>query len=191
MRWTMSHPMRFLVLGGVIVVLTGCSDTAPTAPAPDGSAAVLAPTVIGQARGKPTRSPLPPAEDFEAPAGLWCSFGVFVHDIVNNQVVKTFPPEPNGDIVQLITGNYVTSVTNTSTGKSITVNISGPGRITIHPDGSATLEATGRWFLAEIENAPATAFISSGRVVISIAPDGLPTLVSQSGKLEDICALLS
>jgi hypothetical protein len=187
----MSHLMRFLVLGGMIVVSTGCSDTAPTAPAPGGDAAAPAPMVIAQARGKPTRSPLPPAEDFEAPPGLWCSFGVFVHDIVNNQVIKTFPPEPNGDVVQLITGRYVTSVTNTSTGKSITVNISGPGRVTIHPDGSVTLEATGRWFLAEIENAPATAFISSGRVVISIAPGGPPTLVSQSGHVEDICALLS
>ena len=187
----MSHPVRFLVVGGLLVMLGGCSDTAPTAPPPNGSAAVLAPTVIGQARGKPTRSPLPPAEDFEAPAGLWCSFGVFVHDIVNNQVVKTFPPEPNGDIVQLITGRYVTSVTNTSTGKSITVNISGPARITTHPDGSATLVATGRWFIADVENAPTEAFISSGRVVVSFAPDGTATLVSQSGHVEDICALLS
>lgn len=181
----MSRPMRFLVVGGVIVVLTGCSDKAPTAPALDANPPRIS------AIGKPTRSPLPPAEDFEAPAGLWCSFGVFVHDIVNNQVLKTFPPEPNGDIVQLITGNYVTRLTNTSTGKSIRVNISGPARITTHPDGSTTLEATGRWFLGEIVNAPFTVFISSGRVVISIAPDGTPTLVSQSGKVEDLCALLS
>src|SRR5215207_7970574 len=147
MRWTMSHPMRFLVLGGVIVVLTGCSDTAPTAPAPGGNAAVPAPVVIGQARGKPTRSPLP-AGPFELAAGVVCSFGVFAEDIVNNQVVKTFPPEPNGDIVLLATGAFVTRLTNTSTGKSVTVNTSGPGRFTIHPDGSATLEAWGRWFFA-------------------------------------------
>ena len=181
----MSHPVRFLVVGGLLVMLGGCSDTAPTAPTLEANPPRIS------AIGKPTRSPLPPAEDFEAPAGLRCSFGVFVHDIVNNQVVKTFPPKPNGDIVQLITGRYVTSVTNTSTGKSITVNISGPARITTHPDGSATLVATGRWFLGEIVNAPFTVFISSGRVVISIVPDGLPTLVSQSGHLEDICALLS
>jgi hypothetical protein len=182
--------MRFLVLGGVIVVLTGCSDTAPTAPAPGGNAAVLAPMVIAQARGKPTRSPLP-AEPFEAPPGLFCTFGVFSEPIVNNQVVKTFPPEPNGDIVQLATGAFVTRLTNTSTGKSITVNISGPGRFTIHPDGSATLEAWGRWFFALIENARLNAFISSGRVVVSIAPDGTATLVSQSGHEEDVCVLLS
>jgi hypothetical protein len=186
----MSHPMRSLVLGGVIVVLTGCSDTAPTAPALGGNAAVLAPKVIGQARGKPTRSPLP-AGPFEAPAGLFCSFGVLSEPVVNNQVVKTFPPEPNGDIVQLATGAFVARLTNTSTGKSITVNISGPGRFTIHPDGSATLEASGRWFFAVVENAPFSAFISSGRAVLSIAPDGTVTLVSQSGHVEDVCALLS
>jgi hypothetical protein len=187
----MSHPMRFLVLGGVIVVLTGCSDTAPTAPAPDGNAAVPAPMAIGLARGKPTRSPLL-AGPFEVPAGVACSFGVLGGEpIVNNQVLKTFPPEPNGDIVQLATGALVFTVTNASTGKSITVNASGPGRITIHPDGSTTLEAWGRWFLGLIENAPFTLFISSGRVVISIAPDGTPTLVSQSGHVEDVCALLS
>jgi hypothetical protein len=93
--------------------------------------------------------------------------------------------------VQLATGNFVTRMTNTSTGKSITINISGPGRFIIHPDGSFTLEATGRWFLGLIENAPFTAFISSGRVVISFAPDGTGTLVSQSGPVEDVCALLS
>jgi hypothetical protein len=189
----MSHPMRFLVLGGVIVVLTGCSDTAPTAPALGGNAAVLAPKVVGQARGKPTRSPLPSSEPFEVPAGLVCSFGVFVETIVNNQVVKTFPPEPNGDIVQLATGAFVTRLTNTTTGKSITVNISGPGRFTIHPDGSATLEAWGRWnfFFIDAVNAGTKAIINSGRVVLSIAPDGTQTLVSQSGHEEDVCVLLS
>ena len=186
----MSHPLRFLVLGGVIVVLTGCSDTAPTAPAQVGIAAVPAPMVIGQARGKPTRSPLP-AEGFETPPGVLCSFGVLNEILVNNQVNKTFPPKPNGDIVQLATGNFVVQFTNTSTGKSITVNMSGPGRFTIHPDGSATLVATGRWFLGLIENAPFTAFISSGRVVVSFAPDAPATLVSQSGRVEDLCALLS
>jgi hypothetical protein len=179
----MSHPVRFLVVGGLLVISGGCSDTAPTAPALEANPRI-------SAIGKPTRSPLL-AGPFEIPAGVVCSFGVFGEDIVNNQVVKTFPPGPNGDIVQLATGNFVLRLTNTSTGKSITVNISGPGRFTIHADGSTTLEAWGRWFLALIENAPFTAFISSGRVVISFAPDGTATVVSQSGHVEDVCALLS
>jgi hypothetical protein len=186
----MSHPARFLVVGGLL--LGGCSDTAPTTPAPGGNAAVLTPLVIAQARGKPTRSPLL-AGPFEVPAGTVCSFGVSGEVIVNNQVVKTFPPEPNGDIVQLATGAFVTRLTNTSTGKSITVNISGPGRFTIHPDGSATLEAWGRWnfFFFDAVNAGTKAIINSGRIVLSIAPDGTQTLVSQSGHEEDVRVLLS
>lgn len=179
----MSRSVRFLVVGGLLVMLGGCSDTAPTAPALEANPRI-------SAIGKPTRSPLP-AGPFEAPAGLFCSFGVLSEPVVNNQVVKTFPPEPNGDIVQLATGAFVARLTNTSTGKSITVNISGPGRFTIHPDGSIILEASGRWFFAVIENAPFSAFISSGRAVLSIAQDGTVTLVSQSGHVEDVCALLS
>ena len=180
----MSHPARFLVVGGLLVMLGGCADTEPTAPALGANPSRIS------ASGKPTRSPLP-AGDFEAPAGLLCSFGVLSEPVVNNQVVKTFPPEPNGDIVQLATGAFVTRLTNTSTGKSITVNISGPGRFTIHPDGSATLEASGRWFFAMIENAPFSAFISSGHAVLSLGSEGTVTLVSQSGRVEDVCALLS
>ena len=186
----MSHRERFLLIGGLLVIVGGCSDTAPTAPAPGGNAAVPAPMAIGQARGKPTRSPLI-AGDFELAPGQVCSFGVLNEVLVNNQVVKTFPPKPNGDIVQLATGAFIARLTNTSTGKSITVNTSGPGRFTIRPDGSVIVEAWGRWFLALIENAPFDAFISSGRVVFSITPDGTVTLVSQSGHVEDVCALLS
>jgi hypothetical protein len=185
----MSHPKHFLMLA-VIVVSNGCSDTAPTAPAPGGGAAGLAPMTIGQARGKPTRSPLP-AGPFEAPPGLLCSFGVLSEPVVNNQVIKTFPPEPNGDIVQLATGAFVTRLTNTSTGQSISVNISGPGRFVIHPDGSATLEASGRWFFAAVENAPFSAFINSGHAVLSIGTDGTVTLLSHRGHVEDVCGVLS
>ena len=181
----MSHPARLLVAGGLLVMLSGCSDTTPTAPALGANPPRLS------AIGKPTRTPLL-AGPFEVPAGAACSFGVLGGEpIMNNQVLTTFPSEPNGDIVQLATGALVFTLTNASTGKTITVNTSGPGRITIHPDGSTTLEAQGRWFLGFIEGAPFTLFISSGRVVFSIAPGGPPTLVSQSGHVEDVCALLS
>jgi hypothetical protein len=164
-------------------MLGACSDTTPTAPALQANPQM-------SAIGKPTRTPLL-AGPFEVPPGVACNFGVLGGEpIINNQVLTTFPPEPNGDVVQLATGALVFTLTNTSTGKTITVNISGPGRITIHPDGSTTLEAQGRWFLGFVEG-PYTLFISSGRVVISFAPDGTPTLVSQRGRVEDVCALLS
>jgi hypothetical protein len=188
----MSYRTHMLVLGGVIATLAACSDTAPTSPAAGEALPVFSPKVIGQGNGKPTRSPFV-AEPFELPAGEICSFGVLSEPIVNKQVVTTFPPEPNGDVVQLATGAFVLRLTNTSTGKSITVNISGPGRFTAHPDGSATLEAFGRWYwlFVDVTNAGTKAFILAGHLVLSFAPDGFATLVSQSGHEEDVCALLS
>jgi hypothetical protein len=179
----MFHPMRFLVLGGVLVMLGGCSDTAPTAPAADANPPKIS------ASGKPTRSPIPPFGPFEFPAGLVCSFGVRIEFPVNKQFATTFPPEPNGDVVQLLTGRVVQRATNLSTGKSITDNISGPVRVTFHADGSFTVESFGRSGNLDVEGT--RLFIFSGRLVIEVAPDGVATFVSQSGHEEDLCAALS
>jgi hypothetical protein len=178
----MSHPMRFLVLGSVLVILGACSDTASTAPVGDAN-----PPRISES-GKPIRSPILSGEPFEIPAGLACSFAVGVELLVNKEFAKTFPPEPNGDVVVLSNGRLVERLTNVSTGKSIIVNVSGPGRLTIHPDGSATLVAWGR---SSNFFGPGEAFLFSGRLVIEIAPDGIGTPVSLSGHEEDICAALS
>jgi len=154
---------------------------------------VITPKVIGQG-GKPTRSPVPPGEPLEIPAGLICSFTVVASEALRSKlVVKTFPPKANGDIVQATNGRAFQRFTNVSTGKSITVNITGPGRFTIHADGSATLDAHGRWsfFFVDVTNAGTKAFINSGRIVIDFAPDGFATVVSQTGHEEDLCALLA
>jgi hypothetical protein len=177
----MSHRMRFLVLGGVLVILGGCSDTAPTAPLADAN-----PLPISES-GKPIREPVF-AEDFEIPAGLACSFAVGFEFLVNKEFAKTFPPQPNGDVVVLINGRLVERLTNVSTGKSITLNVSGPGRFTFHADGSATLEAWGR---SSNFFGPGQAFLFSGRLVIEITPDGIGTPVSLNGHEEDLCAALS
>jgi hypothetical protein len=43
-----------------------------------------------------------------------------------HESTTTFPAQANGDVVVLITGRLVEQVTNVNTGKSITINISGP-----------------------------------------------------------------
>jgi hypothetical protein len=172
----MSHPVRFLVVGGLLVMLGGCSDTAPTAPALEANPPRIS------AIGKPTRSPVP-FETIELPAGGFCSFAVLVEIPEHNVIAKTFPPEPNGDVVQLSTGRLVARYTNLSTGTSITYNISGPTRVTFHADGSVTLELPGpQGFIS---------FINWGRMVVEFSPDGVLTIVKQVGHTEDICAALS
>jgi hypothetical protein len=172
----MSHPVRFLAVSSLLVILGGCSDTAPTAPA------LKATPLRVSAIGKPTRSPVP-FETVELPAGTFCSFAVLVELPEHKVTAKTFPPEPNGDVVQLSTGHLVARYTNLSTGKSITYNISGPTRVTFHADGSVTLELPGpQGFIG---------FINWGQLVVEISPDGVLTIIKQTGHAEDICAALS
>ena len=172
----MSHPVRFLVVGGLLVMLGGCSDTAPTAPALDAT------PPRGSAIGKPTRSPVP-FETIEFPAGEFCSFPVLLEFPAAQIIAKTFPPKPNGDVVEIQTGRVIARYTNLSTGTSITRNISGPVRFTFHADGSVTLELPG----------PQGFFnsINYGRIVIEFSPDGMGTIIKQTGHAEDICAALA
>jgi hypothetical protein len=174
----MSRPVRCLVAGGLLVVLGSCSDTAPTAPATEGGAA---PPRISAA-GKPTRSPVP-FNPIEFPAGEFCSFPVLLDFPVNQYMATTFPPQPNGDVVEIQTGKVVGRFTNLSTGKTITYNISGPTRFTFHADGSVTLELPG----------PQGIFnsINWGRIVLEFSPDGELTSFIVTGHSEDICPALA
>jgi hypothetical protein len=172
----MSHPVRFLVVGGLLVMLGGCSDTAPTAPALEANPPRIS------AIGKPTRSPVT-FEPIEFAAGEFCSFAVAIDFPAQQYIATTFPPKPNGDVVEIQTGRVIARYTNLSTGTSVTYNISGPTRITFHADGSVTLELPG----------PQGFFnsINWGRIVIEFSPDGVGTIIKQTGHAVDVCAALS
>ena len=172
----MSHPVRFLVVGGLLVMLGGCSDTAPTAPALDANPRIAA-------IGKPTRSPVPFPERVEFAAGEFCSFAVLLEFPVAQVIAKTFPPKPNGDVVEIQTGHVVARFTNLSTGTSITYNISGPVFITTHTDGSVTVELPGPQGFALGHN--------WGRIVLEFSPEGELTNIKQTGHFEDVCPALS
>lgn len=172
----MSHPVRFLAVGGLLVILGGCSDTAPTAPALEANPPWIA------AIGKPTRSPVP-FGTVEFAAGEFCSFAVLLEFTVAQVIAKTFPPKPNGDVVELQTGHVVARFTNLNTRTSITYNISGPVRFTFHPDGSVTFHTPG----------PQGFFnsINWGLIQAEVSPEGVLTITKQTGHTEDVCAALS
>jgi hypothetical protein len=172
----MSHPVRFLVVGGLLVMLGGCSDTAPTAPALDATPPRIS------AIGKPTRSPVP-FETVEFPAGEFCSFPVLLEFPEHKYTAKTFPPKPNGDVVEIQTGKAFARYTNLSTGKSITYNISGPTRLIFHPDGSLTVIAPGPQLFFDS--------IHWGNIVGEFSPDGELTLIKVTGRTENVCAALA
>jgi hypothetical protein len=84
------------------------------------------------------------------------------------------------------------TMTNLVTGKTIVVNISGPGQRTFGADGSFTLVGTGLWSWTRVN--PATLapgiFLTQGRFVLSISASGVRTFTS-TGTTIDLCAQLA
>ena len=101
-------------------------------------------------------------------------------------------PGPNG----LFTGHGTATVTNTTNGKTLTYNISGPGKLTFYPNGSiSSADAGGPNLLyTTVANSypgvPQLAY-STGRVQFTVNPDGVTTSYSLQGKRTDVCAALA
>ena len=77
------------------------------------------------------------------------------------------------------------TLTNMSSGKTISENVSGPGFVTINPDGSATVIITG------LSSGQLGDLATSGRIVFDIAPDGTVTLASPVHHSTNLCTALS
>ena len=140
--------------------------------------ALLLPSVA--AADKPIREGLP-AEDFTIQGS--CAFDVDLQVLVNKEFITTF-----SDGRQLITGRLVVRLTNVATGKSIDLNISGPGFITPHADGSVTFELSGR----SLVFLPGLLELTSGPVVLEIDPAGnVVSYAKTSAAAVDLCAVLA
>jgi hypothetical protein len=136
-----------------------------------------------------------PAAPFTLPASF-CGFKIRVSFPVNKEYSKILKTT-NGSVTTLITGASTVSNTNLSTGKTITVNLSGPEKVTTFADGSVTLRAKGRSAYA-LSPADARRFglsplgVTAGVQTVTFAPDGSITSFSLRGHvLVDICAALS
>jgi len=136
-----------------------------------------------------------PAAPFTLPASF-CGFKIRVSFPVNKEYSKILQAR-NGSMTTLITGASTVSNTNLRTGKTITVNLSGPEKVTTFPDGSAILRAKGRSAYA-LSPADARRFempplgVTAGAQTVSFAPDGTITSFSLRGHVVvDVCAALS
>jgi len=180
-----------LLLPGLAAALVmGCSDGTPA----DAPTAPLHAAKLDMAGGggAPVHYPEPPwPMDF--PAGSVCSFEVVATPVQNNSLVAQYPPDSNGDVVQRVTGLFVQQLTNTSNGKSMTVNLSGPITFTLHADGSTTVLLNGptlAWFFAT--DIPASRMIIiNGHAVVNVSATGQETLQTIDGTQLDVCAALS
>ena len=136
---------------------------------------------------KPTTDPVPfPEDGILLPAGVFCDVDVFVEAIRNTEKSKTFGPDEDGNILQIVTGQLWISATNLATDASAVLKISGPYKVLIRPD--ETIEIT--YFGRSVAVQPPGFVVTSGRVVQVLYPDGSSEILSSHGGALDVCALL-
>jgi hypothetical protein len=136
------------------------------------SAAVLA---SGASADQPVRFPFSEPDSFTLSGA--CSFDVQATLIANNQVETDFS---NG--TTFITGRLVYQFTNATTGKSLVVNISGPGFI--NSEGQLVVTGTNEIGLLS----PTGVWITHGPVMFDFANG---TFTTTSAAMRDLCAALS
>ncbi len=158
--------------------------------------AILISPVSGSANSDPHRSPLP-AGPLDLPA-TYCGFPMHL-DFPVNREYQTISTASDGSTVLTITGSLFVTATNQVTGKAVTVNASGPGTLTISPNGATGIfDNRGLFFLfapnAKQFGFPSNVVVTSG--AWSFISDfntnniiGLTT--AQPRVLSDICAALS
>ena len=126
----------------------------------------------------------------------FCGFKVRLTATVNKEFLKVLKTQ-DGSMTLLITGSGKSTITNLSTGKTITENVSGPSKTTVSADGSFVFAGKGHFiiFLAPADaqrfGLP-TLFISAGAYTQSTAADGTITSASLNGHVAlNLCTALS
>ena len=134
-----------------------------------------------------------PAQPFTLPAEF-CGFKIRVA-FLGNQYSKVLKSS-NGTEITLTTGATRISSTNRNTGKTITPNVSGPGKTTVYPDGSALLALKGHSGLflppdlTQQFGLPGVS-VTTGALTVRFNPDGELTSLSLHGHvLINVCAAL-
>jgi hypothetical protein len=133
------------------------------------------------------------AKPFTLPAGS-CGFKIRITLPVNKEYGKALTA---ADGTRLVTGALRVTYTNLSTGKAITENLSGPGKVTQQP-GSLTNAVKGRsgLFLSPADaqrfGLPTVAVTAGAQTVTLALPSGAVTSVTLHGRvLVNVCTALS
>jgi hypothetical protein len=132
------------------------------------------------------------AKPFTLPA-LFCGFQIRVTFPVNKEYGKTLTA---ADGTTLVTGSLTAAYTNLSTGKTITENLSGPGRLIRQP-GSLTMAVKGRSGLfltpadAQRFGLPTVAVTAGQTVTLARPSGGITSLTLHGHVLVNVCTALS
>jgi hypothetical protein len=143
--------------------------------------------------GKPSKYPIP-TPDADFPAGLVCSFETTWHADPNKLFEIDHFSRDGSFAWGWAGGNTVTHVTNAENGNSVSLNTTGPGKLTFNDDGSATVDGVGHFLVAYFPgDSPSSSLIYySGHIVVRISATGQLTLVSYVGAPpQDVCAMIA
>jgi hypothetical protein len=126
----------------------------------------------------------------------FCSFPVDVNVVRSNQYVVSSSIASDGTLTERIAGFLELSYTNDLSGATVTENVSGPATIVVYPDFSVSVSAQGPGYIFNGPGTPAFAlgpgiFVGIGNVFFSFDPSGNYTSFSVSGRVIDVCTLLS
>jgi hypothetical protein len=148
------------------------------------------------ANNDPHRIPFP-SPPFDLPAS-YCGFPVHLAATVDREYA-TVSTSPDGSTVYKITGSIFVTVTNLTTGKSVTVNASGPATETVAPDGTTvTIDGRGLFLLYAANGTqfglPSDIVLEAGptNLTVDLATDTIISVASPAPHvLVDLCAALS
>lgn len=151
-----------------------------------------APALAADPRIPLTADPVP------LPAGQFCQgFDARVTFQDFNQYIIRSSTASDGTVTLHITGRARATVTNQTTGKSVSYNISGPGTLVIHSDGSFSGDLAGPNLLytSKVNSFPGVPTISytRGHVTFEVDRFGRTTSYSLAGgsRQTDVCAVLA
>jgi hypothetical protein len=124
----------------------------------------------------------------------YCDFPVRItFTEVNQRIIQQTTSD--GTTTLKITGHALTTVTNLSTGESVTYNTSGPGTIVVYSDGAFSVDAAGPnlfWTVPELSfpGVPAISY-TTGYVTFEVDANGQTISYTLEGRQTDVCAVLA
>jgi hypothetical protein len=138
--------------------------------------------------GKPTREIIPAVPDSVLDL---CGFPVLDHE-EGYTIVESFTDEEGNLVRQIFTSPGLReTLTNLDTGKTVVLNIEGPGFLDLNPDGSSSFTGTGPYlFLFDPFKLTPGLFYAAGRFVISFDANGNRSF-EIVGTIRDVCAELA
>jgi hypothetical protein len=127
------------------------------------------------------------------PAGIVCPFAVSAEPVMQHMEVRYHSSDDGTIDAYQVKGPLVARVTNTDTGASLVRNLASFGTVTLNPDGSYDALVTGNFlvFFTGGESPANELLLLTGRTVLHGSAAGVKTLVSRSGRSEDLCKTLA